>query len=219
MILINFKIYKETFGDKAIELAKIIKEVADKSKVRVVITASALDAWRIIKETGAEVWLQNIDEYSDGKHTGWVGAQQAMELGIRGSLVNHFEHQGKRGTIQKIIKNRPKGFEVACCVKSVGQIERWVAKAKPDYILYEPPELIGSNDKSVASENPKSIEKAVELSRGVPIMVGAGVKSRQDVEISLKLGAKAVGLASGLVLSENPKKVLEEIVAGFDVII
>lgn len=215
MILINFKIYKETFGDGAVELAKIIKRVGEKYKIRIVITASALDAVRL-KDLGVEVWLQNVDEYNEGRHTGWISAQQAMDLGIKGSLINHFEHQGKKGTIAKIIKNKPKGFEIMCCVKSVGQIEDWVAKLKPDYIFYEPPELIGSSDKSVASEKPESIKKAVEKAGEIPLMVGAGVRSKEDVKISLKMGAKSVGLASGLVLNQDPEKVLTDIVEGFN---
>lgn len=215
MILINFKIYQETFGDKIIELGKIIKEVADKSKIRIVVCTSALDALRL-KDLGLEVWLQNIDEYSEGKHTGFISAKQALSSDIKGSLINHFEHQIPRGTVLKIIKNKPIGFELMCCVKNLGQIETWVAKAKPDYILYEPPELIGSPTTSVASK-PESIKKAVELSGDIPLLVGAGVKSRNDVIISLKMGAKSVGLASGFVLSSDPKSVLEDIVSGFKV--
>lgn len=218
MILINFKIYKETFGDKAIELAKIVREVADKYKVRIVITASALDAVRIKEKTGAEVWLQNVNEYDEGKHTGWISAQQAMAVGIKGSLINHFEHQISKGKALKIIKNKPEGFEIMCCVKTVGQIEKWAAKAKPDYILYEPPELIGSSQESVATK-PDSIKKAVELCGKVHLMVGAGVKNKEDVKVSLKMGAKSVGLASGFVLNDKPKLVLEDIASGFDDII
>lgn len=214
MILVNFKIYRETFGDGAIRLAEIVKEVSDKYKIRIVITTSALDAVRIKNETGVEVWLQNVDEYSDGKHTGWVSMEQVMALGIKGSLVNHFEHQTPRGTVQKIIKSKPEGFELMCCVKSLGQIERWVAKAKPDWILYEPPELIGSSTDSVASK-PESIKNAVELGGGIPVVAGAGVKSRLDVETSLKMGAKAVMLASNFVLSSNPRELLESLAEGF----
>lgn len=215
MILINFKIYQETFGDKAIKLGKIIKDIADKSGIRIVVTASALDALRL-KDLGLEVWLQNVDEYKDGKHSGWISANQALALGVKGSLLNHSEHQIPKGTVLKILKNKPAGFELMCCVKNVGQIESWVAKAKPDYILYEPPELIGSPTDSVASK-PESIKKAVELSGKIPLMVGAGVKNKQDVIISLKMGAKSVGLASGFVLSNDPKAVLEDIVSGFKV--
>jgi len=214
MILVNFKIYKETFGDGAIKLAKIVKEVADKYKIRIVITACALDAVRIKEETGAEVWLQSVDEYGDGKHTGWVSMQQAMALGIKGSLINHFEHQIPRGTVQKIIKNKPNGFEIMCCVKSLGQIEKWAVKAKPDWMFYEPPDLIGSSKESVATR-PESIKNAVVLCGKIPLMVGAGIKSRKDVEVSLKMGAKAIGLASAWVLGPNPKELLESLAEGF----
>jgi triosephosphate isomerase len=215
MILINFKIYKETFGEGAIKLAKIVKEVTDKYKIRIVITTSALDAVRIKEKTGAEVWLQNVDEYNEGKHTGFLSMEQAMGLGIMGSLINHSEHQIPRGTAQKIIKNKPEGFELMCGAKSIGQIERWVASAKPDWILYEPPELIASKDKSVATEEPKMIKNAVEKAMNVPVMVGAGIKCKQDVEVSLKMGAKAVGLSSAFVLGQNPKELLESLAEGF----
>lgn len=215
MILINFKIYQETFGDNAIKLGKIIKDIVDKSGVKIIVTASALDALRL-KDLGLDVWLQNVDEYTDGKHTGFISAKQALSLGIKGSLLNHSEHQIPKGTVLNILKNKPEGFEIMCCVKNVGQIEAWVAKAKPDYILYEPPELIGSTTDSVASK-PESIKKAVELSGNIPLMVGAGVKSKQDVIVALKMGAKSVGLSSGFVLSTDPKSVLEDIVAGFKV--
>lgn len=219
MILINFKIYKETFGDKALKLAKIIKELSDKHKVRMVITASALDVLRIKQETGAEVWLQNIDEFRDGKHTGWISASQAFELGIKGSLINHSEHRIPKGKIAKIIKNKPKDFEIMCCVSSVGQIKQWTNKLKPDWILYEPPELIASPDKSVATENSEMIKAAVLATNSSKLLVGAGVKSREDVKISLKLGASGVGLSSAFVLNLEPKKVLEEIASAFDAII
>jgi triosephosphate isomerase len=216
MILINFKIYKESFGDKAIELAKIVKEIGDKYKIRTVVAASAIDVLRIKKETGAEVFLQNVDDYDEGKHTGFISMEQAMALGVKGSLLNHSEHKIAKGKALKIIKNRPKGFEIILCMASTGQIEKWGAKAKPDWILYEPPELIASKDESVATEEPKVIKSAVEKAMTVPIMVGAGIKDRNDVEVSLKMEAKGIGLSSAFVLSKNPKEVLEELAKGFN---
>ena len=214
MILINFKIYKETWGEEAIKLANIIKEVADKHKVRIVIAASALDAVRIREKTGTEVWLQNIDEYSEGKVTGWISPYQAMDLGIKGSLLNHSEHKIPKGKVLKIVKNRPKEFEIMVCAHSVGQIE-WIVKANPDWILYEPPELIASKEKSVATEKPEVIGHVAEKCGNVSLIVGAGIKDREDVEVSLKMGAKGVGLASAFVLGSEPKKILEELAVGF----
>jgi triosephosphate isomerase len=101
------------------------------------------------------------------------------------------------------------------CAGSIGQIERWSNETRPDWILYEPPELIGSKDKSVATEKAESIRKAADACGKTPLIVGAGVKTRLDVEVSLEKGAMGVGLASGIVLAKDPKKVLLDLVKGF----
>jgi triosephosphate isomerase len=92
-------------------------------------------------------------------------------------------------------------------------------KAKPDWILFEPPRLIASKDRSVATEEPEAIKRTVELVKNSKLIVGAGIKSQQDVRISLKMGAMGVGLSSAFVLANDPKGVLEELTKGFDGII
>jgi len=209
MILINFKIYSQTFGDQALKLAQIIKE-ATKSHPEIIIAASALDAYRIQKETGLDVYLQNIDPCLEGRGTGWISPLQAQKMGIKGALLNHSEHRLPKGTILKILKSKPHTFKIICCAHSLGQIE-WIKKAKPDFILYEPPELIASLDKSIASEKPDSIKKAVTLANPVPLLVGAGIKSSKDFNISLKMGAKGIGLSSAFVQSSDPKTFLKDL--------
>lgn len=218
MIILNFKIYPQTFGDKALELTKLVKELASVAKTKVIITVSALDAYRLQNLTGQETWLQNVDEYMDGTHTGWISPLQAQSLGINGSLINHSECRLKKGTVQKIIANKPENFKIVCCAHSLSQIS-WIKKSNPDYILYEPPELIASPDKSVASEKADSIKNAVALASPVPLIVGAGIKSTEDVRVSRSMGAIGVALASAFVLSDNPKELLIKLLAGFDDII
>lgn len=214
MIIVNFKIYKETFGDGAIKLARICQKVSVETKVRIVAAVSLIDAIRV-KETGVEVFLQDYDEYNDGRHTGWVSPIQAMELGIKGSLLNHSEKPKKKGTIFKIIKNAPKGFETVLCVKSIDQISKWARRTKAAYIAYEPKYLIASKTASVSSEQPEAIKRAVETCGNIPLLAGAGVKSKKDVEIALKLGAKGVLVASDVVCGQDPEKELREMAMGF----
>ena len=218
MIILNFKTYAETFGNKSENLAKTIREASVNYKTQVIIAASALDAYRLQNSTGVEVWLQSIDEYSEGKHSGWVSPKQAQSLGINGSLINHSEHRLKKGTIQKILANKPENFKIVCCAHSLGQIP-WIKKSNPDYILYEPPELIASPDKSVATEKADSIKNAVALASPIPLIVGAGIKSTEDVRVSCKMGAIGICLSSAFVLSENPKEFLIKLLEGFDDII
>jgi thiamine monophosphate synthase len=47
------------------------------------------------------------------------------------------------------------------------------------------------------------------------LIVGAGVHSRDDVEVAVKLGAVGIAVATDIVKASDPKKELEDLVAGF----
>ena len=215
MIVVNFKIYEETFGEKAFELAKICKKVSQKTKVKIIPAVSALDALRIRNELEIDVWLQNVDEVFEGAKSGSISPIQAQMLGVSGSLINHSENKKKPGSIKKMLKIWPNKFKAMVCLSSMGQTERWAKNIKPDYIAYEPKNLIGSKDKSVASEKPDIIKKIVEKYPNVPIFVGAGIHSARDVEVSLKLGAKGILISSYIVKNKNPEERLEELARCF----
>jgi len=215
MILINFKIYKETFGDRALELAEICKRVSQKSGVRIIPVVSALDAVRIKEKIGIEVFLQAVDEYSDGAKSGFVSPFQAEVLKIDGSLINHSEHKIKPGTVKKILENYPQNFKSVVCIGSLGQADGWAKDIKPDWIAYEPKEFIGNKEKSVASEKPDIIRKMVERYPNVPVLVGAGIHSKEDVAVSLKLGAKGVLISTFIMKAKDPEKELTEVASAF----
>ena len=63
---------------------------------------------------------------------------------------------------------------------------------------------------SVSSAKPDVIKKISEKIK-MPFLVGAGIKTREDVETSLKLGAVGIAVASGITKSDNPKKSIEEL--------
>lgn len=215
MIIVNFKIYKESFGDGAIKLAKICKEVMNESKIKIIPAVSALDAARIIKEVGIDVYLQGIDCADSGAKTGMISAVQAKELGIKGSLLNHSEHKLKPGTIKKLLASWPEGFDSVVCLGSIGQAERWARNINPTMIAYEPGYLIGNKEKSVATEKPDVIKKMVEKFPKLPVLVGAGVKSAQDIKVSLKLGARGFLIASAIVTAADPKAELLKLVGAY----
>lgn len=215
MIAVNFKIYENTFGNGVLDLAKICKKVAEKTGVTIVPVVSAIDARMIKEKLGMEVWLQNVDEFFEGAKSGSVSPIQAKEAGIDGSLINHSECRKKPGTIKKLLKSWPKKFAATVCLSNLGQAEKWAKKIKPDFIAYEPKNLIGSKDKSVASEKPEVIKKIVEMYPKVPILVGAGIHSSKDVEVSLKLGAKGILISSYIVKSKNPEEKLTELAKCF----
>lgn len=233
MLWVNFKIYKETFGDGALRLAEACKKVSAKTKIKIIPVVSSLDLYRIKKEIGGEVWLQNINHFLEGQKTGWISALQAVALGAGGALINHSEHKIPKGTILKIlsclkdlkdpISPEPEqarfgtgNFQTMLCFRTKGQAEKWVKKLKnpPDFVAYEPPELIGG-EISVSQAKPEVIKRMVEILPKHKIIIGAGIHSKEDVKKALELGAKGVLVSSAVVLSKEPEKKLLELAEGF----
>ncbi|MCL4384145.1 triose-phosphate isomerase [Patescibacteria group bacterium] len=214
MILVNFKIYKKTFGEGAIKLAKICQEVMAETKIPVIPVVSATDVYRITKELGMEVWAQHADPHEAGRWTGKISPLQLQAAGAKGILINHSEDKLPKGSILKLLKILPEGCQSVVCVRSKAQAEFW-AKRKVKLMAYEPPELIASQDRSVATEKSEMIRTMAKICGQTPLLAGAGVKSRRDVEVAIAQGAKGILVASAVVESEDPKKPLLELAGGF----
>jgi triosephosphate isomerase len=228
MIFVNFKTYKEGTGEKALALAGICQEVQKTVKVKIIPVVQVVDLYQIKNRfSDLEIWVQHLDPFPQGQYTGWINLEAIEEAGASGTLLNHSEHKIPPGTIRQIIKRvkalpaqarqeskRAGEFKVLVCCKSLGQAER-LAKFKPDFLAYEPPELIGSREKSVASEKPEAIGNLVKMIPDIPIIVGAGIHSQEDVRICLKMSAKGILVATDIVLAKDPKKELLELTEGF----
>jgi triosephosphate isomerase (TIM) len=196
-------------------LAKICRKVEEKTKVKIIPVVSALDARMIKDKVGGEVWIQNSDELFEGAVSGSISPLQAKAAGIDGTLLNHSECRKKPGTIKKMLAMWPKDYKVTLCLSSFGQAEKWAKDLKVDYVAYEPKSLIGSSEKSVASEKPEVIKKMVDLFGKTPVLAGAGIHSQEDVRVSLKLGAKGILIASYIVKNANPEEKLMELAKCF----
>ena len=154
------------------------------------------------------VYAQHIDSIKPGSHTGWILPEAIKESGCEGTLINHSEHTLSINEIKERVERcRDIGLKSMVCVPDIETEER-VVDMEPDFIAIEPPELIGGNV-SVATAKPELIEKAVEVSRGIPLLCGAGINSAEDIKIAKELGAIGVLVASAIVKSKNPKSVIE----------
>lgn len=215
MIFVNFKTYKEASGELAVSLSKIISEVADETGVEIIACPQAVDLREVAKALTHPIWTQHVDALERGQATGWFPAEIARGAGAEGTLLNHSEHKLSLGVLgEALARCKDAGLKTLVFADNLKEAQI-IAKLQPDLIGYEPPELIASPTTSVARAKPDIIEKVVKEVPNIPIIVGAGVKDKEDVRVSLKLGAKGVALSSAVVLAEDPKKVLEELVKGF----
>ena len=77
--------------------------------------------------------------------------------------------------------------------------------------------MVGSKKTSVAQAKPEIISQSVEIAKeaDLPLIVGAGIKSTEDVRKSIELGAAGVAVASDVVAAKDPKKEILDLVEGF----
>lgn len=218
MILINFKTYQEGTGEEAIGLVKIIESVTTQTQVKIIPVVQATDLKEISLMTKLEVWAQHIDPAPYGAHTGAILAEAVLEDGASGVFLNHSEHKFRKlEDLQRAVQRAKEvGLKTLIFASDLEELKK-VLPLAPTYVAYEPPELIGSQETSVARAQPEIIGQAVEFSKkaGLPLVVGAGVSSEEDVRISLQLGAVGVAVASSVVKAKDPKKKLLELVRGF----
>ncbi len=213
VIIVNFKAYQNASGQRALELAKIHEKVAQKTGVSFAVAVQPIDLRMIASAVKIPVLAQHFDPIHYGAHTGQLSPHVLKEAGAVGSLLNHAEKKLAIDVIQKSVEEAHRiGFMVVLCADTV-QAGKDIAYFDPDFVAIEPPELIGG-DVSVVTANPQIITDAVAMIGKGKVLVGAGIKTRQDVQRSLELGASGVLLASGVTKSMNPEEVLMDLAQG-----
>lgn len=212
MIFLNFKTYKSGTGELGQQMIKIAEEVSMETGVKIICCVQPTDL-----KTG--LWSQKIDAVEYGANTGSILPESIVADGAIGTLLNHSEGRFPDfETLSKAFSRaREVGLKTLIFAKDLEELQK-VASLSPDFISYEPPALIGSKDKSVASAEPEIIVSAVEISKksGIPLIVGAGVHSKEDVRTCIELGAVGIAVASDIMMADNPRAELLDLVSGFN---
>lgn len=218
MIFVNFKTYQESSGQNAVLLTKKLEEAAHESQIKIIPVVQAIDAKEIIASTTSEVWLQHVDPIDYGAHTGWILPEEVANIGVSGVFLNHSEHKFADFEVLRKVNKKCLSLNLKTLIFAGNMDElKKIIELKPTYVAYEPPEFVGSTSTSVARSQPEIISEVAKIANGegVPLIVGAGVSSVDDVRKSVELGATGVAIATAVVKSPDPKTKLLELVEGF----
>jgi triosephosphate isomerase len=213
MLFVNFKTYEEATGEKAVELAKTCEKVAEETGKEIILVVQAVDVYRVSQAVKLKVFAQHADAVDYGSNTGKVLIDALKQSGASGTIVNHSENRLELQKIKDIVeKCKHKKFTVLVCAQDPDEVEK-MARMEPNFVAYEPPELIGG-DISVSTAKPEVITESVERAalRELPLIVGAGVKNAMDVKVSVDLGAKGILVASGVVKADDVEKAVKDLV-------
>ena len=216
IVILNYKTYLESSGEKALELAYALKSASEESGITMVAAPQAADIYRIQNQISLPVFAQHIDPITPGGHTGSNLIETLIEAGISGSLINHSENRMKLADIDEIIQLCKKNDIESCVCTNNIATSKAIATFNPDAVAVEPPELIGSGI-PVSQAQPEVVEDSVKgvksISKKIKVLCGAGISTGDDMKAAMDLGADGVLLASGIVKAQNPKGALLDLVS------
>jgi len=216
-LVINFKAFKESTGKNALKIAKTAEKISNNLNVCIAISPNFLDLKEIAKNVSIFTFAQHCDAVDEGAFTGHVTAYQIKDAGGKGIILNHSEKRMELDDLEDAIELAKKyELETIVCANNI-DVAKAVAVLNPDFIALEPPELIGGNI-SVSQAQPEVITNLVseikKYNTKIKLLVGAGIKTKDDVKKAIELGTDGVILASGVVKAKNVSKAIEDLASG-----
>lgn len=216
MIIVNFKTYIQATGEQAVNLASVCREAAEETGIRISIAVQPADIFRIAQQIKIPIFGQHCDPVRPGRHTGSITASALKQAGASAVFFNHSEHSFfDYADLEYALElAKEQDLETLVFAKDL-DIARKIDQFKPTYIALEEPAMVGG-DKAMISlpENHCLIREFIAGIEAIPL-IGAGIKTKEDVFNSLKLGIKGVVLASGLVKAKDPKQTLLSLASAF----
>ncbi len=211
LIVLNFKTYKQALGENGIQLAK---QLAVRSrKYEVILAPTLLTTQTIARNVKVPVFAQHASHAVIGASTGRIVAAELRQLGVEGAILNHSERKIPMKYLKDVVARcKEQKLRTIICASTLSEVKK-IAELKPDYIAYEPKELIGGNI-SVTEAHPDIIVQAVDavqkITRKTKVLCGAGIHSKEDVGHALLLGTKGVLIGHAIVAAKNPATSLRE---------
>lgn len=217
--VINFKNYLEIGGEKCIELCKISEQVSNNTGVDIIIAPPQSSLSQVCALVKLPVISQHVDFSKPGSTTGFVVPELIKSYGAVGSLINHIEHKiDSIDTIRKLVVTLKTLQMISIVCVRTPEEAGTIAEFDPDFIAIEPPELIGSG-KAVSKENPTIVTNTISAVAkklvNSQVICGAGIVDKADVESALRLGAKGILVASGIVKADSWYDKIHELASGF----
>ena len=199
------------YGEEMLKLAKVIDETAMKYDVDVLVTPQYTDL-KLLADNTERIWVfaQHMDYLRPGRGLGSMLPEAVKATGAKGVMLNHAEKPISREDIEKTIR-RAEEVELLTivCADTVEDVKE-IAKMAPDMIVAEPTDLIGTGTTSDSNYVIETIKTVNDINPDIMVLQGAGISNGRDVYNTIKLGAQATGTTSGIMKSDRPYEMVEE---------
>ncbi len=198
-----------------VALAQAADSLAAEYAVQIFFTPQAVDIYRVAHATSNIcVFAQHMDALPVGRGVGSTLPEAVAAAGAKGVLLNHAEKPLPLDLIALTIQRaREVGLATMVCAGNLEET-RHVAALKPDVLLAEAPELIGTGKREDDDDQViRRINEEVRcIAPQVKVLHGAGITNEQDVYRIMRAGAEGTGSTSGILKAADPYLMMEKMI-------
>lgn len=201
------------YGEEMLRLAKVIDKTAMKYDADIIVTPQYTDISLLANNTERIfVFAQHMDPLYPGRGLGSVLPEAVKAAGAVGVMLNHAEKPLSPEVLEQTIKRADEvGLGTIVCADTVEDVKN-IAKMAPNIIVAEPTELIGTGTTSDSSYVTETIKTVEAINPDIMVLQGAGILNGEDVYNTIRLGAQATGTTSGIMKSDRPYEMVEEMI-------
>ena len=201
------------YGEDVIELAKAADAASEKYDVDIIFTTPIVEIARVKAATKRiHVFAPHMDPLRPGRGLADILPESLVAAGAEGVMLNHVEKQVSLSTLRQTIQRADEvGLTTIVCADSMAEAGM-IAKLKPNIIVAEPSELIGTG----VSVGPEYVEAATRAVKDVDpeilVLTAAGIANGQDVYNTIIAGADATGSSSGVAKAADRAAMVDEMI-------
>ncbi|MCR8967002.1 triose-phosphate isomerase [Streptococcus zalophi] len=218
MIMKNFFVFNPKsylYGQKLYDLAELADQLVTED-ISIFVTGPYSDLAEIKRRTKhIIVTAQHMDGINPGRGMGMVSPNSLHNIGVGAVFLNHAEKpMSLKELINAIKKAKDLDIKTIVCADSVEEAKA-IAILKPDIILCEPTDLIGTGKSSDSIYIKETTEAIKTINPEILVMQAAGISSPTDVYQVIKSGADGTGCTSGIVNAKSPQQMFIDMISAF----
>ena len=202
------------YGQDVIDLAIAADKASEKYGVDIIFTTPIVEIARVKAATKhIHVFAPHMDPIYPGRGLADVLPESLVAAGAEGVMLNHVEKPLGLHVLKQTIERADEvGLTTIVCTDSCMEAAM-VAKLKPNIIVAEPSELIGTG----VSCGPEYVAAATNAVKDVDpdilVLTAAGIANGEDVYNTIIAGADATGSSSGVAKAADRAAMVDEMIA------
>lgn len=202
------------YGQDVIDLAIAADAASEKYDVDIIFTTPIVEIARVKAATKhIHVFAPHMDPIYPGRGLADVLPESLVAAGAEGVMLNHVEKPLGLHVLKQTIERADEvGLTTIVCTDSCMEAAM-VAKLRPNIIVAEPSELIGTG----VSCGPEYVAAATNAVKDVDpeilVLTAAGIANGEDVYNTIIAGADATGSSSGVAKAADRAAMVDEMIA------